>query len=57
MTSAGNPRDAASESIETLEQQRQWFAVTLASIGDGVIAADTSGRVTFMNPVAESLTG
>ena len=33
------------------------YAVTLASIGDAVIATDTQGRVTFLNPMAESLTG
>jgi PAS domain S-box-containing protein len=31
--------------------------VTLASIGDAVITTDTQGRVTFLNPVAQALTG
>jgi len=33
------------------------LAVTLGSIGDGVIAVDMRGRVTRVNPVAEHLTG
>lgn len=33
------------------------FRVTLASIGDAVIATDVDGRVTQMNAVAEGLTG
>ncbi len=40
-----------------LEQEREWFRVTLTSIGDAVITTDTSSRVTFLNPVAEAMTG
>ncbi|MFZ7127868.1 MAG: MASE3 domain-containing protein [Desulfobacterales bacterium] len=40
-----------------LHQQRAWLRVTLESIGDGVIATDTDGRISFMNEVAELLTG
>ena len=41
----------------SLQQQRERFRVTLSSIGDGVIVTDTDARVTFINPIAESLTG
>ena len=44
-------------SEQALAVQREWFRVTLSSIGDGVIASDREGRITFMNPCAESLTG
>ena len=33
------------------------WRVTLGSIGDAVIASDTAGQVTFLNPVAAALTG
>src|SRR5262249_41811378 len=38
-------------------RQRELLATTLASIGDGVIVADTAGAVTFLNAEAERLTG
>lgn len=37
--------------------QRERLRVTLASIGDGVIVTDAESRVTFLNSVAEALTG
>ncbi len=42
---------------EALREQSEWLRITLASIGDGVICTDAEGRVTFLNGVAESLTG
>jgi len=41
----------------TLAKSEKWFSTTLASIGDAVIATDMNGGVTFMNSVAQSLTG
>jgi PAS domain S-box-containing protein len=40
-----------------VEAQREWFRVTLGSIGDAVIACDPDGRVTYMNRPAETVTG
>jgi diguanylate cyclase (GGDEF)-like protein/PAS domain S-box-containing protein len=38
-------------------QAKERAQVTLQSIGDAVITTDSEGRVDYMNPVAESLTG
>jgi two-component system cell cycle sensor histidine kinase/response regulator CckA len=40
-----------------LQESERRYAQTLCSIGDGVIATDLHGQVTFMNPIAEALTG
>ncbi|OHU86205.1 MULTISPECIES: EAL domain-containing protein [Pseudoalteromonas] len=40
-----------------LDMERERLLVTLNSIGDAVIATDTNECVTFMNPIAERLTG
>ena len=40
-----------------LRDQRDWLQITLSCVGDGVITADAEGRVNYLNPVAEKLTG
>jgi PAS domain S-box-containing protein len=48
---------AREQAEETIRRQREWVRVTLTSIGDAVIAADTARHITFLNPVATALTG
>jgi PAS domain S-box-containing protein len=40
-----------------LAQEKERLAVTLRSIGDGVITTDTTGRIVLLNKAAEALTG
>ncbi len=44
--------------LETqLFEEKELAQITLSSIGDAVITTDAAGRVTFMNQIAELLTG
>jgi len=46
------------EEKATMERQRKrWFSTLLRSVGDAVIATNSEGQITFMNPAAEVATG
>ena len=47
-------RKANAEALFTEQERAQ---VTLNSIGDGVISTDVAGNVTYLNQVAEAMTG
>jgi diguanylate cyclase (GGDEF)-like protein/PAS domain S-box-containing protein len=64
--SSGNPgrslavlKDVTEQNrlARVLEEEYARLRVTLRSIGDAVITTDRNGRVEFLNPVAEGLTG
>jgi len=40
-----------------LRERERWLTTTLRSIGDAIISTDEVGRINYMNPVAEALTG
>ena len=42
---------------EEIARQKELLSVTLSSIGDCVIVTDAAARITFMNGIAEDLTG
>jgi PAS domain S-box-containing protein len=48
---------ALRESEAALHRSRERLRVTLSSIGDAVMSCDGKGRITFINPKAEELTG
>lgn len=48
---------AEEEKSRQLADSRERFQITLNSLGDAVIATDAAGRVRYINPVAQQLTG
>jgi len=55
--SIGNDITGLKIAQDALKESEERWVTTLESIGDGVIATDTAGRITFMNGVAQTLTG
>jgi len=49
--------ELAQRSERALTSEKERLAITLRSIGDGVITTDTAGRVVMLNHTAEQLTG
>ena len=49
--------EAARSAQKRTTESREVFRVTLRSIGDAVITTDPQGRITYLNEIAESLTG
>ncbi len=45
------------QKVNAVQESKNQLAITLDSIGDGVIVTDISGKITRMNPQAEKLTG
>ncbi|HTF87716.1 MAG TPA: ATP-binding protein [Planctomycetota bacterium] len=48
---------ARTRAARELEEQHDLLQTTLASIAEGIVVTDAAGRVTYMNPVAEVMTG
>ncbi|MCI0528158.1 MAG: GAF domain-containing protein, partial [Nitrospira sp.] len=56
-TSAQQELTERKRAEEALATEKERLAVTLRSIGDGVITTDTEGKITLINKIAETLTG
>jgi two-component system, cell cycle sensor histidine kinase and response regulator CckA len=59
IANAGISRDITDRKLaeESLSEEKERLAVTLKSIGDGVITTDLEGKIVLINRVAEHLTG
>jgi PAS domain S-box-containing protein len=56
LTDPPQPKGSGND-IRPSERSPRWFEITLASIGDAVIATDTRSRITYLNRVAEVMSG
>jgi diguanylate cyclase (GGDEF)-like protein/PAS domain S-box-containing protein len=50
-------RQQLMQALAQVHQQRQILRATFDAVGDGIIATDIHGAVTWMNPAAERMTG
>jgi PAS domain S-box-containing protein len=57
MTACDVPEDHDGQRAGSTDERRERLGMTLLSIGDAVIVTDDRGKVTLLNPVAETLTG
>ena len=48
---------AEAQQLEELKQSREWLQITLQSLGEAVVSTDESGKLSFINPAAQALTG
>src|SRR5271165_3513221 len=48
---------AEAEQRRQASESREWFQSTLNSLGEAVVSTDVSGTISYINPVAQQLTG
>ena len=50
-------QEIGAEAVALLAREKEYLRITLSCIGDAVITTNISGNVTYLNPVAETMTG